>query len=146
MCGCFCLSEFPFASLGSNTGAEGQNGPLPFGQRQTQWQHMLCNRARKMNGPLLHQLGASHKDPGTRNARAAAFSQNSHAPAQSLQSYPPLRDPMHCSPPVSSVHGDSSGKNTGVGFHANLNIRGLNLPQSSYTFIRTKYIHLFDHC
>ena len=25
---------------------------------------------------------------------------------------------MHCSPPGSSVHGDSSGKNTGVGYHA----------------------------
>ena len=27
-------------------------------------------------------------------------------------------DPMDCSPPGSSVHGDSPGKNTGVGFHA----------------------------
>ena len=26
-----------------------------------------------------------------------------------------LLDPMDCSPPSSSVHGDSSGKNTGVG-------------------------------
>ena len=26
--------------------------------------------------------------------------------------------PMHCSPPGSFVHGDSPGKNTGVGFHA----------------------------
>ena len=31
---------------------------------------------------------------------------------------PTLRDPMHCSPPSSSVHGDSPGKNTGVGCHA----------------------------
>ena len=30
---------------------------------------------------------------------------------------PTLCDPMDCSPPGSSVHGDSSGKNTGVGFH-----------------------------
>ena len=28
-----------------------------------------------------------------------------------------LCDPMDCSPPGSSVHGDSSGKNTGVGCH-----------------------------
>ena len=28
-----------------------------------------------------------------------------------------LCDPMDCSPPCSSVHGDSSGKNTGVGCH-----------------------------
>ena len=29
-----------------------------------------------------------------------------------------LCDPMDCSPPGSSVHGDSSGKNTGEGCHA----------------------------
>ena len=29
-----------------------------------------------------------------------------------------LFDPMDCSPPGSSVHGDSPGKNTGVGGHA----------------------------
>ena len=29
-----------------------------------------------------------------------------------------LCDPMDCSPPGSSVHEDSPGKNTGVGFHA----------------------------
>ena len=29
-----------------------------------------------------------------------------------------LRDPMDCSPPGSSVLGDSPGKNTGVGCHA----------------------------
>ena len=30
---------------------------------------------------------------------------------------PTLCDPMDCSPPGSSVHGDSPGKNTGVGCH-----------------------------
>ena len=34
------------------------------------------------------------------------------------QSCPTLCDPMDCSPPGSSVHGDSPGKNTGVGCHA----------------------------
>ena len=34
------------------------------------------------------------------------------------QSCPTLCDPMACSPPGSSVLGDSPGKNTGVGFHA----------------------------
>ena len=34
------------------------------------------------------------------------------------QSCPTLCDPMNCSPPGSSVHGDSPGKNTGVGCHA----------------------------
>ena len=37
---------------------------------------MLCNRTRKMNGPLLDQLGASYKDLGTRHARVVAISQN----------------------------------------------------------------------
>ena len=43
-------------------------------------------------------------------------------------------DPMDCSPPDSSVHGDSPGKNTGVGCHAFLQgifpIQGLNLGLS----------------
>ena len=33
------------------------------------------------------------------------------------QSCPTVCDPMDCSPPSSSVHGDSSGNNTGVGCH-----------------------------
>ena len=33
------------------------------------------------------------------------------------QSCPTLCKPMDCSPPGSSVHGDSPGKNTGVGCH-----------------------------
>ena len=33
------------------------------------------------------------------------------------QSCPTLCDPMDCSPPGSSVHGESPGKNTGVGCH-----------------------------
>ena len=37
--------------------------------------------------------------------------------AKSLQSCPTLCDSMYCSPPGSSVHGDSPGKNTGVGCH-----------------------------
>ena len=38
--------------------------------------------------------------------------------AQLLQSCPTLCDPMDCSLPGPSVHGDSLGKNTGVGYHA----------------------------
>ena len=34
------------------------------------------------------------------------------------QSCPTLCNPMDCNPPGTSVHGDSSGKNTGVGCHA----------------------------
>ena len=40
-----------------------------------------------------------------------------------------LSDPMDCSPPGSSVHGDSPGKNTGVGCHALL--QGIFLTQGS---------------
>ena len=35
-----------------------------------------------------------------------------------IQSCPTLCKPMDCSPPGSSVHGDSPGKNTAVGCHA----------------------------
>ena len=35
-----------------------------------------------------------------------------------VQLCPTLCNPMDCSPPGSSVHGDSPGKNTGVGCHA----------------------------
>ena len=49
--------------------------------------------------------------------------------AKSLQSCPTLCDPMDCSPPGSSVHGDSLGKNTGVGCHTLL--QGIFLTQGS---------------
>ena len=38
--------------------------------------------------------------------------------AKLLQSCPTLCDPMDCSSPGCSVHGDSPGKNTGVGCYA----------------------------
>ena len=37
--------------------------------------------------------------------------------AKSLQSCPMLFDPVDCSPPGSSVHGDSPGKDNTVGWH-----------------------------
>ena len=45
----------------------------------------------------------------------------------SLLSRVRLCDPMDCSPPGSSVHGDSPDENTGVGFHALL--QGIFLTQ-----------------
>ena len=39
-------------------------------------------------------------------------------PCLVVQSCLTLCDPMDCSPPVSSVHGDFPGQNTGVGCHA----------------------------
>ena len=44
-------------------------------------------------------------------------------------SCPTLCDPMDCSPPGSSVHGDSSGKNTRVGCHALLRGGGSSHPR-----------------
>ena len=40
------------------------------------------------------------------------------AAAKSLQSCPTLCEPVNCSPPGSSAHRDSPGKNAGVGCHA----------------------------
>ena len=47
------------------------------------------------------------------------------------QSCPTLCNSMDCSPPGSSIHGDSSGKNTGVGCHALL--QGIFPTQGSNT-------------
>ena len=49
--------------------------------------------------------------------------------AKLLQRCPTLCDPIDCSPPGSSVHGDSPGKSTGVGCHALL--RGIFPTQGS---------------
>ena len=56
-----------------------------------------------------------------------------------VQLCPTLCDPLDCSPPGSSVNGDSPGKNTGVGCHALLQgifpTQGLNpgLPYCRWT-------------
>ena len=51
---------------------------------------------------------------------------------KSIQSCLTLCNPMDCSPRGSSVHGDSPGKNTGMGCHALLQgilpVQGWNLP------------------
>ena len=62
-----------------------------------------------------------------------------------IQSCPTLCDPMDCSPPGSSVHGDSPGKNTGVGCHALLQgiflTQGLN-PGLPHIFFNTPFFSL----
>ena len=61
------------------------------------------------------------------------------------QSCPILCDPMDCSPPGSSVHGDSPVKNTGVGCHALLQevfpAKGLNpgLPHCRQILYQLSY-------
>ena len=49
--------------------------------------------------------------------------------AKLLQLYLIFCDPVDCSPPGSSVHEDSPGKNTGVGCHSF--IQGIFLTQGS---------------
>ena len=56
--------------------------------------------------------------------------------AKSLQSCLTLYDPMDCIPPGSSVHGDSPGKNTGMGCHAFL--QGIFPSQGS----KVRLLHL----
>ena len=56
------------------------------------------------------------------SSRKRTVSKNLRKPEYSMclvaQSCLTLCDPMDCSPPGTSVHGDSSGRNTGVGCHA----------------------------
>ena len=65
--------------------------------------------------------------------------------AKSFQSCLTLCGPMDCSPPGSSVHGDSPGKNVGVGCHALLQgiflAQGLNL----YLLHRRQILYLLIH-
>ena len=62
---------------------------------------------------------------------------------------PTLCNPVDCSPPGSSVHGDSPGKNTGVGCHALLQeiflTKGWNpgLPHSRW--ILHRWSHILSH-
>ena len=64
------------------------------------------------------------------------------------QLYPTLCDLMDCSPLGSSVHGDSPGKNTGVGYHALLQgifpSQGLNpgLPHCRWILYQLSYLGL----
>ena len=51
---------------------------------------------------------------------------SSHVLCLVTQLCPTLYDPMDCSLPGSSVHGDSPDKNTGVGCHGNLPTQGSN--------------------
>ena len=59
------------------------------------------------------------RSPGEGNDNPLQYSYLGWAvPCLVTQSCLTLCDPMDCTPPDSSVHGDSLGKNTGVGCHA----------------------------
>ena len=67
----------------------------------------------------------------TANTRHFSFMLSRHSAVLCLvaQLYPTLCSPTNCSQPGTSVHGDSPGKNTGVGCHALL--YGIFLTQGS---------------
>ena len=75
------------------------------------------------SGLLVHRRPSSHGDGG--GPRVTEIS----VLCSVAQSCPTLCDPMDRSPPGSSVHGDSPGKDTGVGCYALL--QGIFLPQGS---------------
>ena len=62
---------------------------------------------------------------------------------------PTVCNPIDCSPPGSSAHGDFPGKNTGVGCHALLQgifpTQGLNpgLPQCRWILYHLSHSHLY---
>ena len=65
-----------------------------------------------------------------------------------IQSCPTLCDPVNCSPPGSSVHGDSPGQNAGVGCHFLL--QGVFLTQLiilvDTNFIASAFYCTLDWC
>ena len=62
------------------------------------------------------------------------------------QSCPTLSDPMDCSPPGSSVHGDFPGKSTGVGCHWETNFWGYSITQSRIILwsLSNLYLHPYN--
>ena len=68
--------------------------------------------------------------------RNLMFGKDACVHAKRLHSCPTLCNPMDCSPPGSSVHGDSLGKNTGVGCHVPSS-RGSSWPRD---WIRVSYV------
>ena len=76
-------------------------------------QRLLLKKTRhhKLRNLVLFQLWENGSD-------WAHWNHSFNMCAKLLQSCPTLCDAMDCSPPGSSVHGDSPGKNTRVGCHA----------------------------
>ena len=74
--------------------------------------HLNISCTHHAGSPQTHQVTPKNRDtPSHVSTRHRVLC------AQSLQSCPILCDPMDCSLPDSSVHGDSPGKNTRVGCH-----------------------------
>ena len=100
----------------------------PWGfSRQEYWSGLSCpppgdlpDPGIKPRSPALKVVSLLSEPPG--NPRASSklkgLSEAAATTAKPLQSCPTLCNPVDCSPPGSSVHGDPPGKNTGVVCHA----------------------------
>ena len=92
-------------------------------RRGTQWSKTSCPQAiwgpsREQVTPFMFPCHPSHRHTSPRCTFLVGLSQGCAVLCLVTQSCLTLCDPMNCSPPGSSVHGDSPGKNTGVGCHA----------------------------
>ena len=72
----------------------------------------VCTRS------YMHAHTRTCRSPWTQIIKATTWGAISYVLCLVTQSCPKLRNPVDCSPSGPSVHGDSPGKNTGVGFHA----------------------------
>ena len=61
-----------------------------------------------------------------------------------VKSCPTICDPMDCSPPSSSVHGDSPSKNTEVGCHFLLHLSSIGNIKKMFKFFNTVTLLLHD--
>ena len=94
----------------------------------------LCNIVLYSIGLYLHHQ--SHLQLGVVFALALSlhsFWKCAYTCAKLLQSRQTLCDPMDCTPPGSSLHGDSPGKNTGVSCH--ILLQGIFPTQGSNTHL-----------
>ena len=101
----------------------------------------LLQQPQRTNTPLSGELPPSLPT----SPSWASFSAHTTVLCLAAQSCLTLCDPMDCSPPGSSVHGDSPGKNTGVGCHGLIQgifpTQGLNpgLPHCRWILYRLSH-------
>ena len=108
--------------------------PIILGRRFSTWLTPFEQKKRLLSPPffslryhwIIHPSAFGDNPKATRNVQRRACAMLCLV----AQSCPTLWNPMDCSPPGSSVHGDSPGKNTGAGCHALL--QGI-FPTSDWT-------------
>ena len=123
----YVLSRFSHVRLFVTLWSVARQAPLSMGfSRQEYWTELPCPSPGD-----LPQPGMEPKSLISPALADGSFTTNATCAVLCLvtQSCPTVWDPMDCSPPDSSVHGDSPGKNTGVGCHAIL--QGIFLTQRS---------------